>query len=386
MRKLSISSRRVLNYYMLTAMAPISTFHYSSLHVPMTLLFSDIPPHMTHLLQGLDVVLFSPFKYVYAKHLKVTGNKVNKSAFLSVLHKAVQDLFTKKNILMAWKKTGLQPIDPGIVSEADLAPSKEFASVFTLPLPPPSAICAIVDAIQGQHALSDPHNLVAAVKPLNFGKCIQQLAPLPVKKTTNQVWNKPSHQFTQKCQCYIPSRRNPLWSSIYTVSTSSGTQNSHIGMWTAANWAGPFPYQFGWGTQIEQLVTFPWSLECNKGCISSAALMCWPTTCPNRSAGGLLSTTPVDFEAQRKAKESNRSQKGYGTRRGTHIYKWSHYQCTRGVSNSWGVQKGHTASMKRFQILIIWSQGMDESGHHPTEGIPWCLDCWVEGGTSRITM
>lgn len=158
--------------------------HSSHINLPLlqfarahNIIIFGYPPHTTHLLQGLDVVLFSPFKNAYAKHaaqhLKEAGDEVNKSAFLSVLHRAVQDSFTEKNILMAWKKTGLRPIDPSVISEADLAPSKEFASVFTLPLPPPSPIRAVINAIHGQYALNDPHRLSAAAAMLTLNTNLQ---------------------------------------------------------------------------------------------------------------------------------------------------------------------------------------------------------------------
>src|SRR5215218_2857273 len=77
--------------------------HFARAH---DIIILGYPPHTTHLLQGLDVVVFSSFKNAYAKHaadhLKVTGDEVTKSTFLSVLHKAVQDSFTEKNIQMAW--------------------------------------------------------------------------------------------------------------------------------------------------------------------------------------------------------------------------------------------------------------------------------------------
>jgi hypothetical protein len=73
------------------------------------------PPHTTNLLQGLDVVLFTPFKKAYVKHaaahLCETGREVEKCNFLTVLHQAVQESFTKDNILCAWCKTGLCPVN-----------------------------------------------------------------------------------------------------------------------------------------------------------------------------------------------------------------------------------------------------------------------------------
>jgi hypothetical protein len=72
------------------------------------------PPHTAHLLQGLYVVLFSPFKHAFAKHaaehLSKTRQDVGKCDFLQVLHCSVEDSFTKDNILTAWRKTGLHPV------------------------------------------------------------------------------------------------------------------------------------------------------------------------------------------------------------------------------------------------------------------------------------
>ena len=112
------------------------------------------PPHTTHLLQGLDVVLFSPFKHAFAKcaaeHLSNTGRDVDKCDFLQVLHCAVEDSFTKDNILTAWRKTGLRPVDPSVIADKDLAASKPFSIKHHTPLEPPSPIRPLITAIQEQ--------------------------------------------------------------------------------------------------------------------------------------------------------------------------------------------------------------------------------------------
>jgi hypothetical protein len=117
------------------------------------------PPHMTHVLQGLDVILFSPLKHAYAKHaaehLSQTGHEVQKHEFLSVLHPAVQDAFSAENIRMAWKATGLRPVNRSAISDSDLAASKEFSLQHTLPLAPPSPIRAVVDAMRCYDHLQD---------------------------------------------------------------------------------------------------------------------------------------------------------------------------------------------------------------------------------------
>jgi len=112
------------------------------------------PPHTTHLHQGLDVVLFSPFKHAFAKHaaehLSNTGQDVDKCDFLQVLHCAVEDSFTKDNILTAWRKTGLCPVDPSVIADKDLAATRPFSIEHHTPLEPLSPIRPLVTAIQEQ--------------------------------------------------------------------------------------------------------------------------------------------------------------------------------------------------------------------------------------------
>lgn len=129
------------------------------------------PPHTTHLTQGLDVVMFAPFKNAFAKHAlahyKATKKDVDKPSFLHFLHLAVQESFHQHNILTAWRKTGLRPVNRHAISDLDLAPSREYSTIHALPLPPPSPIKAIVDAIHRQNRLRDePPSPTSACAPL----------------------------------------------------------------------------------------------------------------------------------------------------------------------------------------------------------------------------
>ncbi len=112
------------------------------------------PPHTTNLTQGLDVVIFGPFKKAYtrhaANHLLNTGNEVQKRDFLVVLDLAVQDSFTEDNIFAAFRKTGLCPINRATICDIDLAPSRAFSTTQSLPIPPPSPIKAVINAIHRQ--------------------------------------------------------------------------------------------------------------------------------------------------------------------------------------------------------------------------------------------
>jgi len=75
-----------------------------------------LPSHTTHLLQPLDVGLFSPLQKAYGKEVdRLThfGNvAINKGNFLPILAKARTQAYTKDNILRAWRGSGLIPPNP----------------------------------------------------------------------------------------------------------------------------------------------------------------------------------------------------------------------------------------------------------------------------------
>lgn len=140
------------------------------------------PPHTTNLTQGLDVVVFGPFKKAYARHasdhLAKTGSEVQKRDFLSVLDLAVQDAFTEDNILAAWRKTGLRPVNRAAISDLDLAPSKAFSTTNSLPIPPPSPIKAVVDAIHRQNRLRETPPSPNPFSPSNSPFNLNQIPPV----------------------------------------------------------------------------------------------------------------------------------------------------------------------------------------------------------------
>ncbi|KAG8868573.1 hypothetical protein FRC20_003127 [Serendipita sp. 405] len=149
--------------------------HYAIEH---NIVVLGYPPHTTHLLQGLDVVLFSPLKNSYAKlaedfHM-ANHQDVNKSDFLAIMGKAVEQSFSKENILMAWKKTGLRPVDPSVIGPELLAPSRVFSSEETFPVTPPSPIRNLV---AGLHALSLGSDQLERPATPDFPQCRQTALP-----------------------------------------------------------------------------------------------------------------------------------------------------------------------------------------------------------------
>ena len=87
--------------------------------------------HSTHVYQGLDVVIFSVLKRAWSEErdkFEKSGPAVSKVNFLEVYAKAHVRAFTKENILAAFKKTGIVPFNPDVITDAMMAPSLETLS------------------------------------------------------------------------------------------------------------------------------------------------------------------------------------------------------------------------------------------------------------------
>jgi hypothetical protein len=77
------------------------------------ILLAIYPPHSTHTLQPLDVVLFKPLASAYSAELSRLSYRsqgllsVNKSDFIPLFRSAFASAFTKSNILKGFKATGI---------------------------------------------------------------------------------------------------------------------------------------------------------------------------------------------------------------------------------------------------------------------------------------
>lgn len=78
-----------------------------------------LPSHTTHLLQPLDVGVFSPLAHSYKTHLEAVTRfstyNIDKVDFLTIVQKARNEGMTDKNIESAWRATGLIPFNPATV-------------------------------------------------------------------------------------------------------------------------------------------------------------------------------------------------------------------------------------------------------------------------------
>jgi hypothetical protein len=108
------------------------------------------PSHSTHLYQGLDVVIFSILKRSWTKFrddFERNGAKVAKTNFLSVYAKAHLEALSKENIISAFKKTGVVPFNPDVITATMLAPSRTSSVLSGLPLTLTSPVRVMTDCI-----------------------------------------------------------------------------------------------------------------------------------------------------------------------------------------------------------------------------------------------
>lgn len=85
------------------------------------ILLAVYPPHSTHTLQPLDVVMFKPLSTAYSKQLQQRLFKhqglvpVKKSDFFKLFWDAWVTSFSEKNVLSSFKSTGVSPFNPDVI-------------------------------------------------------------------------------------------------------------------------------------------------------------------------------------------------------------------------------------------------------------------------------
>jgi hypothetical protein len=93
------------------------------------------PPHLTHMLQPLDIVMFKPLATGYSD--EVTGfmersqglTSMSKKDFFFLFYQAWQASFKKTMILKAFEATCLSPFNPGVIlKKFNTSPSSSIAS------------------------------------------------------------------------------------------------------------------------------------------------------------------------------------------------------------------------------------------------------------------
>lgn len=102
------------------------------------------PAHTTHILQGLDVVIFTTMKLYLSdewdKWEWETGQKISKTNFLAIYGRAHLHTLMAKNIKATFQKTGVWPFNPNVISTEMMAPSKETSREGHLPIVPATPV------------------------------------------------------------------------------------------------------------------------------------------------------------------------------------------------------------------------------------------------------
>lgn len=95
------------------------------------------PSHSTHVYQGLDVVIFAPMKKSWSEardDWERRGHTVDKTNFLEVYAEAHVKTLTPENIKAAFRKTGVIPFNPDVVTTDMMAPSQATSTHATVPI------------------------------------------------------------------------------------------------------------------------------------------------------------------------------------------------------------------------------------------------------------
>ena len=110
------------------------------------------PAHTTHILQGLDVVIFATMKLYLSdkwdKWEQETGQKISKMNFLAIYGLAHLCTLTAKNIKAAFQKAGVWPFNPNVISTEMMVPSKETSCKGHLPIVPTTPVQVVVKMLQ----------------------------------------------------------------------------------------------------------------------------------------------------------------------------------------------------------------------------------------------
>ena len=79
-----------------------------------------LPAHTTHLLQPLDVGVFSPLATIHKRHVQersrfAASYSIDKVDFLEIYQISREEAITPHNIASAWAKSGLKPFQPSLI-------------------------------------------------------------------------------------------------------------------------------------------------------------------------------------------------------------------------------------------------------------------------------
>lgn len=95
------------------------TYEFIEYATKNNILLHTFPPHSTHILQPLDVAVFQPSKHYHNKAISQAirdgATDFNKLDFLGSLRNIRKQTFKTSNILTAFEKTRISPLNPNAV-------------------------------------------------------------------------------------------------------------------------------------------------------------------------------------------------------------------------------------------------------------------------------
>lgn len=165
-----------------------SFLEYARTHQILVLCY---PSHTTHIYQGLDVVIFSVLKRHWSEAhdewKKKTGQLISKTNFLAVYGTAHIKALTQDNILAAFRKTGVWPFNPNVVTKDMLATSKETLCQGSLPTTPPTPIKLVATLLQDLSLNEDLHLTTIEEAPEAFNSDTTSVTPTVTPANNNNT-------------------------------------------------------------------------------------------------------------------------------------------------------------------------------------------------------
>ena len=142
------------------------------------------------LLLGLDVCGFAQFKAELQK-IKLqlafeSDLRIDKSNILRIIELAYNKAFTKHNITAGWRKTGIHPFNPAVITPTMMAPAQKTSIVNTFPGATPYAVKKIHDWIHPTtpHTSHSPSPLAPTAATNSAAYATTPTTPSPTIQST----------------------------------------------------------------------------------------------------------------------------------------------------------------------------------------------------------
>jgi hypothetical protein len=174
-----------------------------------------LPPHTTHRLQPLDVGVFNHLAHAWKKEVNLwgsTGGCIQKKNLITIYSRARVYALQPDFIHTAFQKCGIEPFDPSVISEQDMAAAEKTSAVASLPIPP--TIPAIVELLKipeddelpppNPPANKDTHSTLDQAPGGRAAGRAAGPQVIPLRDITNSPPNRPLHHLGIR-QANLPS-------------------------------------------------------------------------------------------------------------------------------------------------------------------------------------